>query len=192
MATGPEPGWYDDGQGKQRWWDGTRWTEHFVDLGERDIELHDGAAPRGHSAAAGWYDDGRGRQRWWDGTRWTDAARFSGTEDSFAGIIVDGRWIHFGGISRPIAEVTAASVEGGAELLRRGRLGKPATARALHGGSGPITPRLLRRAVAGATSYILVEVSGQLWLATVPAGQEAQARRFAAWINTSAQHYRYR
>ncbi|GAA5144177.1 hypothetical protein GCM10023340_11400 [Nocardioides marinquilinus] len=21
-------GWYDDGQGTQRWWDGTRWTEH--------------------------------------------------------------------------------------------------------------------------------------------------------------------
>jgi hypothetical protein len=21
-------GWYDDGQGAQRWWDGTRWTEH--------------------------------------------------------------------------------------------------------------------------------------------------------------------
>ncbi len=22
------PGWYDDGQGAQRWWDGTQWTEH--------------------------------------------------------------------------------------------------------------------------------------------------------------------
>jgi len=24
-------GWYDDGSGKQRWWDGTGWTEHFAD-----------------------------------------------------------------------------------------------------------------------------------------------------------------
>jgi hypothetical protein len=188
--SGPEAGWYDDGHGKQRWWDGARWTEHFIDLGERDIELHAGATPAG--AAAGWYDDGRGRQRWWDGTRWTDAARFSGTEDAFAGLVVDGRWIHFGGLSQPIAEVTAASVEGGAELLRRGRLGKPATARVLYGPSGLITPRLLPRAVAGAASYLVVEVAGQLWLAVVPAGQEAKARQFVSWISTSAEHYRYR
>lgn len=23
-------GWYDDGSGRQRWWDGTKWTEHFA------------------------------------------------------------------------------------------------------------------------------------------------------------------
>lgn len=23
-------GWYDDGSGRQRWWDGTAWTEHFA------------------------------------------------------------------------------------------------------------------------------------------------------------------
>jgi hypothetical protein len=23
------PGWYDDGSGRQRWWDGTQWTEHY-------------------------------------------------------------------------------------------------------------------------------------------------------------------
>ncbi len=27
MSATP-PGWYDDGHGAQRWWDGTRWTEH--------------------------------------------------------------------------------------------------------------------------------------------------------------------
>lgn len=190
MATGPEAGWYDDGHGKQRWWDGSRWTEHFIDLGERDIELHAGAVPPG--AAAGWYDDGRGRQRWWDGTRWTDATRFSGTEDSFAGVVVDGRWIHFGDLSQPIAGVTAVSVERGAELLRRGRLGKPATARALYGSSGLITPRLLARSVDPAATYLVIDVAGQLWLATSPAGQEEKARQFASWINTSAEHYRYR
>lgn len=26
----PEAGWYDDGSGRQRWWDGTQWTEHFA------------------------------------------------------------------------------------------------------------------------------------------------------------------
>lgn len=24
-------GWYDDGSGRQRWWDGTLWTEHYAD-----------------------------------------------------------------------------------------------------------------------------------------------------------------
>ncbi|WP_243074637.1 PH domain-containing protein [Microbacterium sp. SS28] len=24
-------GWYDDGSGRQRWWDGAQWTEHFAD-----------------------------------------------------------------------------------------------------------------------------------------------------------------
>jgi hypothetical protein len=28
-ATAPA-GWYDDGSGRQRWWDGQRWTEHFA------------------------------------------------------------------------------------------------------------------------------------------------------------------
>jgi Protein of unknown function (DUF2510) len=23
------PGWYDDGTGQRRWWDGTQWTDHF-------------------------------------------------------------------------------------------------------------------------------------------------------------------
>ncbi|WP_243074467.1 DUF2510 domain-containing protein [Microbacterium sp. SS28] len=27
MTTSP-PGWYDDGHGAQRWWDGARWTDH--------------------------------------------------------------------------------------------------------------------------------------------------------------------
>lgn len=29
MST-PVPGWYDDGQGRQRYWDGAQWTEHVA------------------------------------------------------------------------------------------------------------------------------------------------------------------
>ncbi len=112
-------------------------------------------------------------------------------EESFAGIVVDGRWLHFGALSQPIAGA-AASSENGADLLRRGRLSKPSVARVLYGPSGLITPRLLPRTVDGAAAYLLVEVAGQVWLATVPAGQESQARQFATWINTASEHYRYR
>ncbi len=39
------PGWYDDGQGRLRWWDGTQWTEHTHDLPA------DSSAPQGQAAA---------------------------------------------------------------------------------------------------------------------------------------------
>lgn len=29
-STGQPPGWYDDGRGAQRWWDGVRWTEQVL------------------------------------------------------------------------------------------------------------------------------------------------------------------
>ncbi|WP_127820600.1 DUF2510 domain-containing protein, partial [Microbacterium sp. CPCC 204701] len=29
MTTTP-PGWYDDGHGAMRWWDGSQWTEHVA------------------------------------------------------------------------------------------------------------------------------------------------------------------
>ncbi|SDH13947.1 DUF2510 domain-containing protein [Microbacterium pygmaeum] len=191
MTTGPDAGWYDDGHGKQRWWDGTRWTEQFIDLREHDVELRTGALSASGAAAAGWYDDGRGRQRWWDGSRWTDAARFSGSEEAFAGIVVDGRWIHFGALSEPVAGAIA-SHESGDEFLRRGRLGKPATARSLYGAWGQITPRVLPKAVNPHANYLLVEVAGQHWLAQVPPGEDARARQFTSWINSVSQHYRYR
>ena len=30
MTTTP-PGWYDDGHGALRWWDGAQWTEHVAE-----------------------------------------------------------------------------------------------------------------------------------------------------------------
>ncbi len=190
MTTAAEAGWYDDGSGRHRWWDGTRWSDQYIDLRERETTLHSDAGTVPPAANAGWYDDGRGRQRWWDGARWTDAARFSGDEESFAGIVVDGRWIHFGPVSLPVGDAVAA-VESGKDLLRRGRLGKAATARTLQGPAGPITPRLLPRAVSAAADYLLVEIAGQVWLAAVPRGDEARARTFAGWINAASQHYRH-
>lgn len=29
--TNAPAGWYDDGSGRQRWWDGAQWTDHFAD-----------------------------------------------------------------------------------------------------------------------------------------------------------------
>ncbi|MDY0910680.1 DUF2510 domain-containing protein [Microbacterium sp. CFBP9034] len=157
--------------------------------GHRAARRHVGAGER--SGEQGWYDDGRGRRRWWDGARWTDAVRYSGEEQSLGGIVVDGRWIHYGASSHPVAGAVATQ-ETGAELLRRGRLAKPATARTLLGPAGPITPHLLRRSVSADARYLLVEVAGEVWLATVPPGQDAAARQFTSWVNSVSEHYRYR
>ncbi|GAA1914138.1 hypothetical protein GCM10009775_03480 [Microbacterium aoyamense] len=193
MSTSAEAGWYDDGTGKQRWWDGSRWTEHYVDFRERDLELHtDAAAPSvGSGTVAGWYDDGRGRERWWDGARWTERTRFSGEERTLAGIVVDGKWIHFGMLSQPVAGARA-SVESGVDLLRRGRLEKPAVARVLYGPRGQITPHQLKRSVDPLAVHIVVEVADQTWLTYVATGQDAEARTFASWISSVGDHYRYR
>lgn len=34
QATSPAPGWYDDGSGRQRWWDGSQWTNHFAPVAQ--------------------------------------------------------------------------------------------------------------------------------------------------------------
>ena len=44
MSGTIEPGWYDDGSGRHRWWDGTRWTGDHVDLS--GLGQHPAAMPR--------------------------------------------------------------------------------------------------------------------------------------------------
>ena len=191
MTTHADPGWYDDGTGKQRWWDGTRWTEEYIDLREHDIELHRDAAPVAGAAVAGWYDDQRGRLRWWDGRQWTTAVRYSGEEQELAGVIIDGRWIHFGESSQPVAGAQA-SVETGDALLRRPAFTRSAVDRRLVGRAGAITPRTLNRIIQRPLLYLVITGTEQVWVTAVPHGHEAAARRFASWVNTSAEHYRYR
>jgi len=187
-----EAGWYDDGTGKQRWWDGTRWTELYADLSGSGVELHaDDTAPPASPTAPGWYDDGRGRQRWWDGHRWTTASRFTDDHQEFAGVVVDGAWIHFGDLSQPVADASA-SFEQGEALLRRTRLDKPAIARRLYGPRGLITPQLMKRSIGRADHFVAIDGPEQFWLAPAPAASSAEAQQFVAWINASSQHYRYR
>lgn len=192
MATQPAPGWYDDGTGKQRWWDGTHWTDQYIDLREAEIELRSDAGVRGSGPAqAGWYDDQRGRTRWWDGRQWTRDVRYSGQQQEFAGIVVDGRWIHFGDLSRPVSEVTA-SVATGDALLRDPAFTRTAVERRLFGPSGPITPRSLHREVVRTLPHLVVSSTAQVWAAPFSPGNETAAERFATWVRSSADHYRYR
>lgn len=59
-TASPAPGWYIDGPGQERWWDGQQWTAHYRQV--QTVAL----------SQAGWYDDGSGRYRWWDGNAWTN------------------------------------------------------------------------------------------------------------------------
>ncbi len=50
MTTTPA-GWYDDGSGRQRWWDGQQWTEHFAPEAAASVEPDAPAAAETPSAA---------------------------------------------------------------------------------------------------------------------------------------------
>ena len=56
-------GWHKQDDGRERFWDGTQWTEQFR------------AAPSQASAPAGWHKQQDGRERFWDGTEWTEQFR---------------------------------------------------------------------------------------------------------------------
>ena len=103
------------------------------------MELHTGGSAAAAPPPARLVRRRAGRQRWWDGSDGPMPHASAALEESFAGMVVDGRWIHFGALSQPVAGASA-SVEGGADLLRRGRLGRAATARTLSGAAGVITP----------------------------------------------------
>lgn len=61
------PGWYDDGSGRRRHWDGAGWAD-FADRG---------AASDPHQTPAGWYRDptAPGVERWWNGSTWGEHVR---------------------------------------------------------------------------------------------------------------------
>ena len=64
----PPAGFYPDGSGAMRWWDGTSWTEHLqAVVPPAPAEL----------PPPGWHlDPSRGNQpRYWDGRQWTDDAQ---------------------------------------------------------------------------------------------------------------------
>lgn len=70
-------GWYDDGSGRQRWWDGLRWTEHC--LPERPLtQLVPIDRLPANQSPPGWYVDGNGVNRWWSGNSWGEPAQTSG------------------------------------------------------------------------------------------------------------------
>lgn len=40
IAAQVSPGWYNDGTGRQRWWDGSQWSAHFADQqGQHQIQV---------------------------------------------------------------------------------------------------------------------------------------------------------
>lgn len=186
-----EPGWYDDGTGTQRWWDGTNWTGLHADFSGAVPELRTDAVAAGPTMGrAGWFDDGRGRLRWWDGRRWTSDVRHTEDARDYAGIVVDGRWIHYGERSLPVTEVTAR-VTTVAEISKSRALHDAVIARSIRGPAGRMTAgqfgRLDRRA-----HFLSIESGQELWLSPAPPHDHARAGQFAAWVNTCATHYRYR
>ena len=153
-----EPGWYDDGTGKQRWWDGARWSEEYADFTAPQVELRSEPQP-------------------------------AGPADEFGGIVVDGRTIRLGSRTQPIGRVVA-TLSTAADIAKRPALVMAARTRTLFGPGGPITSRQFAR-VDRRSLHIAIEGPDQLWLTPAPPLEESRARQFVAWVNASADHYRY-
>ena len=152
-----EPGWYDDGSGKQRWWDGTRWTQDYVDFTAPEVELRSEPQPS--------------------------------NADEFGGIVVDGRTIRLGALSQPIGRVVA-TLSTAAELRKLPSLAMAARTRSLFGPGGPVTSRQIAR-VDPRSLHLAIQGPDQLWLTPAAPQDESRARQFVAWVNRSADHYRY-
>lgn len=75
LAAAPA-GWYDDGNGHKRWWDGAQWTDRYED--------QEPVVPPVDALPPGWYADGSGRNQWWDGTKWSGAFQTSPREEKRA------------------------------------------------------------------------------------------------------------
>ncbi|MCR2783785.1 MULTISPECIES: DUF2510 domain-containing protein [unclassified Microbacterium] len=52
MSTTP-PGWYDDGSGTQRWWDGSAWTEHVQPQAPAGYPGYAGQTPQSSPSSPG-------------------------------------------------------------------------------------------------------------------------------------------
>lgn len=188
-----EAGWYDDGTGLQRWWDGTKWTEHYADMSGSRVELHSDAPvaiPAAYADAAstvavapGWYDDKRGRVRWWDGHRWSSKTRSSPTAHSFAGITVDGGWIHYLDASQPAAGVFATYETAGA-IVERSTYTRAAAGGLVLGPPGMSTAARFTKKADRRAFYIAIDGAEQYWIVAVPPALDTQARQFVAWVNT--------
>ncbi|MCR2812774.1 DUF2510 domain-containing protein [Microbacterium sp. zg.Y1090] len=182
-----EAGWYDDGAGYQRWWDGEAWTEYFADMSGTTVELH-APTPLSRTQSMGWYDDGRGRLRWWDGEAWTPLTQFLAEPHTFAGLTVSGEWIFCGDLSQPVAGAIA-SFETAGEISERSTLTRAAAGGLLFGPAGMITGAMLRKKVDRREFYISIDGPEQVWVAPVDPAFGLQARQFVGWVNSVSRHH---
>ena len=155
-------GWYDDGTGHERWWNGDRWADHMP---------------------AGWYNDSRGRRRWWDGTELVTKP-----DGEFFGLLVHKGLIAYGGQTQPVAGVQVV-VETAGELYARSSVGRTAVGGVLFGPAGLIVGAMFKKKQDLRELYMLVDGPEYAWAIAVSPRLGMQARQFAAWTMSMSKHY---
>ena len=178
-----EAGWYDDGSGNQRWWDGDRWTDDYADMTGTRVELRSSPLAPSAPKGPGWYDDHHGRLRWWDGLQWTSRSQPIGEQHGFAGITVAGNWIHYGDLSQPVAGVMA-SYETGGDIVTRSTFARALAGGVLFGPTGAITAASLKTSVHRRQFYVAIDGLEQFWVVPIPQRLAVQARQFVGWVET--------
>jgi len=186
-----EPGWYDDGSGRQRWWDGTAWGEHYVDMSGSTVELQTSTPGIVAAQVAGWYNDGRGRLRWWDGHRWGAQTQIPAGARSFAGVSLAGDWIHYADLSQPVSGVMA-SFESGRDIGGKATLTRAAARGSLFGPTGQLTEATFAKRIDRRRLYLAIDGPEQFWIVPADGARTAQAAAFVADVNDAARHYRRR